>query len=199
MDAPTDPSTACQPPADLAIAAIIRRKARALSRAAVAFDDESDLAQELALAVLRSRPKFDPKRGTAAAFAAGVVDRRAVSLLRYAGAEKRCRRGVLSLNVEVLLDNEERVELAATISQQELDARTRAEHRSDEDVSDVSQDVEAILARVPQDDRELVRALKWRTVAEIARTAGVPRTTVQSRVFKYRQLFEDAGLRAYLQ
>jgi RNA polymerase sigma-70 factor, ECF subfamily len=196
MDVSPSPRPVVDP--DSALAAIIRRNARSLiGRAGLTNGDREDLEQELHAAVSASFAKFDPARGSPAAFVASVVDRRGKSLLRHASARKRNRRGVQSLSVLIQVKGEGPIELAATISDRELAARLGTSRRDAEDWSDLVQDVDQLIASMPQEDRELIRALKWRTVAEIARSTGVPRTTIQSRIRKYRQLFEDAGLRDY--
>lgn len=184
---------------DPATDSIIRHKARSLeARYGPAYIDRQDLEQDLRLALIRAQPKLDPTRGAPGAFARSVIERQAASLARHHAARKRNGRGVLSLNVDVPVQDDGRVELAATISEREQQQRLGIRRLGGIEESDLAHDIAVLLARIPREDRELIRALKWRTVADIARSTGVPRTTIQSRVQKYRQLFEDADLREYL-
>lgn len=65
------------------MAVVVRAKAHALARGGVIpRDDVADAEQDLTLAVLAARPRFDPGRGTPEAFAATVV-RHAVAKLTH--------------------------------------------------------------------------------------------------------------------
>jgi RNA polymerase sigma factor (sigma-70 family) len=184
---------------DPATDSLIRHKARSLeARYGPAYIDRQDLEQDLRLALLRAQPKLDPSRGAPGAFARSVIERQAASLARHHAAQKRNGRGVLSLNVDVPVQDEGRVELAATISDREQQRRLGTRKLGDFEHSELAHDLDVVLQRIPHEDRELIRALKWRTVADIARATGAPRTTIQSRIQKYRELFEDASLREYL-
>jgi len=51
---------------------------------------------------------------------------------------------------------------------------------------------------VPPEPRSLVLARQTKSVAEIARERGVPRTSLYSDIRRLKAVFEDAGLDQYL-
>lgn len=166
-------------PLDPVVAAVIRRKAAAIARAATdPLADRDDFAQDLVLALLARRAKYDPARGVPGAFVHTVIENAAANILRNDGAEKRRR-----------------------ASRREKPAETCADSRqaqADED-RDLATDLCEALARMPIEPREAARLLLASlTVSEIARERRVARDTVYARVRTIRACFEHAGLQAYL-
>jgi hypothetical protein len=59
-------------------------------------------------------------------------------------------------------------------------------------------DLADVVAHLPKELRDLAERLKSRSLSETSRELGIPRSTLQRRVHRLRQYFEDAGLRIYL-
>jgi RNA polymerase sigma-70 factor (ECF subfamily) len=58
--------------------------------------------------------------------------------------------------------------------------------------------VVAVVARLRPELRELCERLRHMTLTEIARETGIPRGTLYERRSELQRIFEDAGLRDYL-
>jgi RNA polymerase sigma factor (sigma-70 family) len=157
-----------------------------------------DVAQSLLVNYLRAAPAFDPAKGAVEAFARTVFENAASNLFRDCFAAKRSPSQSVSLQATVKLGPGEFVELAAAISQQELSAWTGCAPLDGITACDLKIDVAEVLATFPPADRDLLHRLKWKSIATVARELGIPDTTLHSRVSKFRQIFEDAGLREYL-
>lgn len=170
---------------------LIRRTARRLSRRpGFANADREDLEQELALELLQRRADHDPGKGTLAAFATGVLRRRAADLLREHGAEKRGGGGRgLSLNDEVRSADGEQVERADTLGAADGERRLGRESLSESERRVRRLDVEAVLARLPGHLRRLCELLKDMGVAEAARHAGITRATLLGELRRLRGIW----------
>jgi RNA polymerase sigma-70 factor (ECF subfamily) len=90
------------------------------------------------------------------------------------------------------------IELGETISQREYNARRRRFPRSPAELAQLAGDVADVLAKAPEELRDLAERLKTQSVSEIARDTGVPRTTLYEAVRHLRRRFESAGLKEYL-
>ena len=170
---------------------------RLIGKADFRRQDRQDLEQEVWTRLWARLRNYRKEKGQPHAFLAVAIERILVNLLRDRYAEKRDFRRVRSLLVKVRMD-EGAVELAQTISQQEQDARQGRSPRSDTERSDLVQDVADVIARLSEDQQQLAEQLQHHSLAEIARQRGVPRSTLQSRVRKLREIFDHAGLRDYL-
>lgn len=197
QDSAKDPT---EGPLSKFIADLIRRKARQLiGRAGFTQGDDEDIAQDLYLKLLKNWHSFDPSAGHPKAFAAAIVERQDANLLRDRTAEKRHHRRVCSLSVIVHEPGEGRVELAATIAEQEKDRRLGREGRSDQESSELRSDVTEIVARLPDDLRDLCERLMHDTVSQVARDLDLPRSTLRAKARKLRRRLENTDLRKYLE
>jgi RNA polymerase sigma factor (sigma-70 family) len=171
-------------------ARLIRAKARKLARSpGFSWQDTEDLAQDLAVKALEARRGHDPALGPLGAFLAVVLSNHAVDLLRRRQAQRRRDRRPTSLSATVAWCEGERRALAQMIGQRELDARIGKHTRPDEEQADERMDVAAALARLPPEQRRLAEALSRGSCAEVARAAGIPRTTLRARVAHLRPAF----------
>ena len=187
------------PSNDRFLRGIIRKKANQLvHHAGFTHQDRKVIEQDLSLKVLQSMPQFDPKRSHFKQFIATVVERHVATILRDKKAQKRDCRGVRSLNE--IVDNSEDgpIELAETISTSDHDKRLGRKLRSDTDLADMCLDVAVVIGSLPEKLLELAEYLKTDSISEISRRTGVPRTTLNERLKKLRQLFEDKSLQEYL-
>jgi RNA polymerase sigma factor (sigma-70 family) len=162
------------------------------------FQDRQDVEQEVALQVLGALQLFEPARGHRNSFVSAVAERALISILRRTRAAKRDYRRVCSLSVTVHIWGEGPVELAQTISEHEVENRTGADQRSQQELTELAMDVAEVIASLPELWRELAERRKSQTMAEIAEAMNIPRTTLNERIADLRQVFQQAGLREYL-
>jgi RNA polymerase sigma-70 factor (ECF subfamily) len=178
---------------------IIRRKvAQITGLAGFTPQDRPDLEQDLALRVLQALRSFEPERAHRNSFVTAVVERGVATILRDKRAAKRDHRRVCSLSVTVYVREVGPVELAQTISAHEVENRTGADQRSQQDLTELAIDVAEVIGSLPELLQELAERRKSQTMAEIAEAMNVPRTTLNDRIAELRQIFQRAGLRDYL-
>lgn len=178
---------------------IVKRKVRQIiGRAGYTKQDREDLEQELIARLLQSLKSFDPEIAHRKSFVTAVVERAVASILRDAKAEKRDHRRIGSLHVLIQVAGDGPTELAGTIGERECNARRCRDPRSVEDLAQLSDDLAAAVALLPAELRELAERLKAESISAIARESDTPRTTLNDKVRRLRQRFEQAGLRDYL-
>jgi RNA polymerase sigma factor (sigma-70 family) len=156
--------------------ALVRRKARKLARLGISGDAD-DIAQELALRLVRKRSRFAASRGNPQAFLSVVVESEAVSFIRHERAQRRYAGSQRSLSAPITEDG---TSLADLVVSGDTD-----DHRS----SDIRQDVATIVGQLSRRDRRLCRLAMRFSVTEISRMTGLPRTTIQSRLQRLRKAF----------
>ena len=153
-----------------------------------------DLVQEMSLDFLLRRPKYDPDKSSRETFTVRIVGNKIASLLRARRAKVRdFRRNACSL--DELVDSGEGTPVARheTVNEQaNRDGRCREESHH------LAHDVRVVLDALPGDMKRLCVQMQSMTVSEIARSNGVPRTTIYESIRKLRRLFADAGLEDYL-
>jgi RNA polymerase sigma-70 factor (ECF subfamily) len=178
----------------------IHHKARQLvGQAGYTEDDIEDIEQDLTLDLLERLPKFDPAKATLNTFVARCIDHKVSQLLRHRQTEMRDhQREACSLNDEVEVGEEELAERHTTISQDEHDLRIGKHNRPAAERADLQLDVAAVLADLPPELREVAEMLTTMPVAEVARTLGIPRSTLyETHLARLRVTFEAKGLGGY--
>ena len=180
---------------------VIRHKARQLiGKYGFTRDDYDDLQQEMMLDLLRRLGKYDPSRAGLSTFVARIVDRKVSTLIRHQRQEKRdYRRPVCSLDAQVEDQDGQARGLDEVLSQDAFDDEVARHDRPRAERLDLRLDLSLVLDELPDDLRQLALRLQTRTVAEIARELGVPRSTLYEKgIARLRKIFEDKGLREYL-
>jgi RNA polymerase sigma factor (sigma-70 family) len=169
---------------DPIIAGLVREKARRLTgRSRLSAHDREDLIQDCYAELQRKLPAFDPAKASLQAFVVRVLRRFLSNRIRHRFAAKRDPRRVSHRDAP-----------AGAAGTTGLDALASC----DGEDADLRLDVEAILQRLPPALRDLAEALKSLSVAAIAREAGLPRTTVQSRLRALRVHFERHHFAGFL-
>lgn len=187
------------PDAEQFLGRLIRKKARQIiCQAGFGSADRPDIEQDLRLKVEKHLSAYRGERGHLYAFLTAVVERQAATIVRDQSAQKRDGRRNVSLSILVETRNEGMTELAATITAHEADARLAVKTRSPQESIDLKQDVAAVIARLKPDERRLAESLKYQTITEAERELGVPGSTIYDMLARWREPFEDAGLREYL-
>jgi len=178
---------------------IVRRKIKQLiGRAGFTKQDREDLEHDFYVRVLQGMRSFDSNIAHRNRFVTAIVERYVANILRDKQAEKRDHRRVNTLHMMIDIGEGEKVELAQMISQGDLNTQRHRYPRSEEELSRLAQDLADVMAKLPDELRDLAERLKTQTRSEIARDMGIPRTSLGALIRRLRQQFEDAGLRDYL-
>jgi RNA polymerase sigma-70 factor (ECF subfamily) len=178
---------------------LIRRKAKELiGKAGFSRSDREDIEQELRLHVLQAIPQFDPQAGDWSAFLKTVIERTAAKLWQHSLAEMRHPDRSESLQQLVQGEDGFLTEKANTLLEDAHTRRLGTTARSDHDRVDLVHDVATVLAKLPDDLRNLGERLQHQSVGEIARETGMPRSTLRDALKRLRAVFEEAGLDEYL-
>lgn len=135
---------------------------------------KEDLFQDLAVAMLRAYPKYDPARGTLEVFLAGVMRK------WYLWQKRELSRKQASAPLGDLWDDGEAAAAAD-------ECRFRAARALVDDLIDLPE----LLDRLPPDLREFAVLLSRHTIPSIAKITGEDRTTVWRR-FKRLQAAAEA-------
>ena len=177
---------------------IVRKKAQQIiGRAGFKAQDQKDLEQELLARLLKRLKSYDPERGHPKTFATVVVERDVANILREARAGKRDPRRVRSLDT-TMIGTGERTDVARDVSDTESDRRCGRHSRNAADLAQLGIDLTEVIAKLPPCLREVCQRLQFKSIAQIARDLGIPRTTLNDIVRRIRSRFEQAGLRNYL-
>jgi len=160
--------------------------------------DFEDLVQELKLAVIEGVPRFNPERAKWSTFVRLVVRGRAVSLQRKRLADCRAAgRDIVSLDDTIEDEDGQLTTLANRVREdQSLDYVAR-DYVSDEDRLVTEMDIATVVASLPSELRDLCERLTTRSVTQVARDLGVPRTTLTHQLKKIREAFVAAGFDSY--
>jgi RNA polymerase sigma-70 factor (ECF subfamily) len=178
---------------------IVKKKAiRMVGRPGIRHQDRPDIEQQLLLRLVEKAAAFDPKRSHSNAFVTMVIEQATANIVRDQRAPKRDPTRICSLNAPVGNEDDRLTELIDTVGQREHDARHQRRSRPEQEQAELANDVHAVIAALPGRLRQLAEQLQTMTVAEIAREAGIARSTINDRVSELRRRFEKAGLREYL-
>jgi RNA polymerase sigma-70 factor (ECF subfamily) len=179
----------------------IHHKARELvNKAGFTEDDVDDIEQEMALDLVERLPKFDPAKATNNTFVARLVDRKISSLIRTRLREMRDPdREECSLSDAVNEEDGVKVELGASISEDEHDLRTGKYNRPSVKRQDLSLDVAEMISDLPPELQPIAEALASMSVKEAGRKLGIPRWKLHEvYVPALREAFAARGLAEYL-
>ena len=184
---------------DPQISQIIQQNAgRLIGQDGITRHDAEAIRQELTAHVIQKLDSFDPQLGELTAFAAAVVRRRMISILRSRRAGKRDHRRITSLNVEIAVPGEAPTELANTISDRELDGRLHRHRRTDHEIRALATDLAKVVAKLPPQWQRMLQLRATHSMSQIAEELQVPRTTLNSWMSEIRRVCEVAGLNEYL-
>lgn len=180
---------------------VIRHKAwQLIGKYGYTRDDYDDLKQDLMLDLLRRIGKYDPDRAALSTFVSRIVDRKISNLIRHRRQEKRdYRRQVCPLDAQVEDQDGESRGLDEIVSQDAYDDEVGRHDLPEAVRSDLKLDISQALDELPAELLDLAHRLQTKTMAEIARELGVPRSTLYEKgIARLRKIFEDKGLREYL-
>ncbi len=180
---------------------VIRHKAwQLIGKYGFTLSDFDDLQQEMTLDLLRRLDNYDPDKAALSTFVARIVDRKISNLIRHQRQVKRdYRQQVCPLDAQIDDGDGRQRGLDEVLSQDAYDSEVGRHVGPEAERLDLRLDLTQVLDELPDDLRDLVIRLQVRTVAEIARELGVSRSTLyQNGIARLRKIFEDNGLREYL-
>jgi hypothetical protein len=161
---------------------LIRSKATRLAKRTIFADmGVADIEQELAHRLLPALDRFDANAGHMNWYVSSVLTRLVALLIRERNTQKRQPKGLCSL------------ETAIRTGVPEPPNPSSSDH-----LADLKIDLAEVLALLPPDLLDLAERMKTQTLAEVARDVKTPRSTLQRRVERLRQRFEDRDLDVYL-
>lgn len=162
-------------------------------------DEEEDIRQVLTCDLLERLGTYDPRRSKLSTFTVMVVERRICGLIEHRMARKRdhrlCRS---SLNEEIRDGAGGMIERVETISTDDVLRAAGRPCMSLEEQADLRSDLERFAVCLSPELRWLYESLKTKTLAEISRETGIPRSTLNNRMKKLRGILEDSGMKIYL-
>jgi len=159
--------------------------------------DCEDIEQDLALDLLRRMPKYDPARSSHEAFVSGILRNSVRMLIAARKASNRdYRRRACSLNELVPNGEGGNVQFVETLSR-DADSR-HARSRTEYECADLRIDIAQVLEALPPKLRWLCEELKQKTLSQVSKESGLPRSTLYDDIAKIRAQFNRAGLQDYL-
>ena len=175
---------------------LIRRTAQMLvSDGFYPSSDLDDVIQEIGLALFQRADKFDPKRARWSTFVKMAVRSAAATLRRKQRADfRQAASEVASLNVMIPDEDDQLVDMGATIGQDEYHRGQGRVHVSHADQVDRTLDVRTATASLPAELQEIAVRLERQSVREMARELNVSRTTLNRRIAEIQAYFCRAGL-----
>jgi RNA polymerase sigma-70 factor (ECF subfamily) len=198
-EASNGPSRDQAPRLDSFTQGFVRKCARQLAgKFGFKRQDRDEIEQRLYLKLARHLHAADPNDPKWKAFVAITVRRHLASMIRDSQAEKRDHRRTCSIHVQIDTD-EGPVDLADTISEREIPSRRGRAKRSPQELAELTLDVRDCLAELTDEKQhEYCERLMHDSISQVARDVDIPRTTLNGRLDKVRQRFEERELREYL-
>jgi RNA polymerase sigma-70 factor (ECF subfamily) len=162
-------------------------------------DEEEDIRQDLTCDLLDRLRKYDPRRSKRTTFTKMVVEQRISWIIEHRTAGKRdYRLRRTSLNEEIRDGEGGATQRLDTISADDVLRAMGVGRMTVEEQMDLRIDLERAAKRLSRELRWLFESLKTKTLAEISRETGIPRSTLNNRMEKLRRTLEDSGLKEYL-
>lgn len=178
---------------------VIHRRVNQLLRLAeFASDSEDDLTQEFLIRLTDAMKVHCESVGHRNPYIVSVVDRYSATLLEHRRASIRYSVDGVSLDQSVSEAELGPVLFADTLSQQDQKRRLQIRELEPREHSDLKSDLLAVIKKLSPSDQALLQLLRDQNVTDAAKTLGIPRSTLASRVENIAEILEAEGLREYL-
>ncbi|MCA9215109.1 MAG: sigma-70 family RNA polymerase sigma factor [Planctomycetales bacterium] len=178
---------------------VIHRRVNQLLRLAeFASDSEDDLTQEFLIRLTDAMKVHCESVGHRNPYIVSVVDRYSATLLEHRRASIRYSVDGVSLDQSVSEAELGPVLFADTLSQQDQKRRLQIRELEPREHSDLKSDLLAVIKKLSPSDQALLKLLRDQNVTDAAKTLGIPRSTLASRVENIAEILEAEGLREYL-
>lgn len=174
----------------------IRKKSRQLvGKRGFRAADREDIEQQLYLKLTPYLHQADPESPRWKAFVAKTVRHQIVRMIQHNEREMRDHRRVGSIHDLVAGDDNEPVEMAQTIGENETPRRRSQVHRTDQDCADLRIDLDACVEGLEDPRfRGFCERLKYDSITQVASDLGIPRTTANAWLAKIREQLRDHEL-----
>lgn len=179
---------------------IIRKKAKSMvGKGGFTYSDLRDIEQSLMLEVLRRADRFDPLRGSEIQFVTTIVRNAAASIISHQLTAKRGK-GIacVSLDKEIRIKNGESITGHELVDKEVYLRSTQGRFGSQENRLGFRIDLDRAVKTLHPNLCELATRLMASTPSEIARDTGIPRTTLNGLIAKFRSRLLINGLSEYL-
>lgn len=176
----------------------IQLKVRCMTRSSSTTSEVDDLTQDAMTRVVMGLPSFDPDRGALTTFIDRVTHSSVIDSWRKQSAQKRGRFRTLSLDA-MAEDAESSVDDLTWQLGAGGPLSTPTDRQPAGDGAELKQDIAATLENLPDSTRKLCQMVMRIGVSQTASELGVARGTIRRRLKKLRRLFEDAGMKNYLE
>jgi RNA polymerase sigma factor (sigma-70 family) len=177
---------------------IIRRKGRQLAaKRYFSRSDRPDLEQELTIHLWQALEQFDPEIAHYNAFVTTIVERHAASLIRRRLAKKRNPQREVSLDALIELSHSE-VDEDGNDASDELLGEQFWDRGDEQELNQLTDDLDQVLARLSVSQRMLCERLKFETVSQVAESMSLPRSTLRAAINRLRMRFKAAAMEKYL-
>ncbi|GAA4443334.1 hypothetical protein GCM10023156_00340 [Novipirellula rosea] len=178
---------------------IILKKARQIvTRPGLGKQDIPTIEQALLAHVIEAMKSFDPAIGHRKSFTTTIVERYTKSILRGLRRHQTNSGGVMSLNIEVIVQDEPPTQLQNTLSESVGRQRLQIDRRADIELADLASDMAAMIATLPEDWQRMLELRKEHSLVRVSELMGIPRRTIRDWMKQVAERFEEAGLRDYL-
>ena len=162
-------------------------------------NDFDDLRQDLVADLVKRLPKFNGRRAGMKTFVCRLIDNRIASLIEHREADCRdYRRDECSLDDWVHDEGGQWARRGTRVTEDEAAAAAGLARRSRLEDDEMAVDAELVISELPADLRALCRQLQTKTVLEISRETGVPRSRLYIQLKVLEQRFRKAGMHSYL-
>lgn len=167
---------------------LVLHKVRTMAGRLRSLVNTDDVEQDLLLNLLRRAPRFDPARAPWAAFVRLINNHHEATFLeRLNGPHETFRRAAWSLSAP----SPGGQALAETLE----DRRAR---RSGQERAELTLDVQAVVADLCSEERQLCQALAHHSRSEAARRLGLSKSALAARIAALRRKFARGHLHDYL-
>lgn len=181
---------------DQDIQRLIHLKARQLTHAkGFRPGEREDLVQDLTLRLLERLEAFDPERGSFYCFALVVLDRAASSMVTSRTISRRGPSTRLSLESPDPLVEGDRTPISRKLVSEIQGNRTGRYSRTDQELRELSLDVQDVLQDQPPGVRFVAEGLTHHSRRELARCTGIPRIKICDLARELEAALDEAGLK----
>lgn len=175
---------------------------RLIGKGGFTHDDLDDIRSEITLYTLRQLPRHDARKARLKTFISMVVTDGSKHVIRDHFAEKRQhQRASSSLDAQVGQDEDgSDITLLHLLDADETDMLLGNRHRPRHEETMLRIDVTSVVSGLPEELQACcTEIMNGRSISEIARESGLPRSTFRDRVVTpIRTAFQAAGLGDWL-
>ncbi|MDP8228353.1 MAG: sigma-70 family RNA polymerase sigma factor [Candidatus Electryoneaceae bacterium] len=159
------------------------------------IDETADLEQDIWLYVLQRLPKHDPDKSDMQPFIILLIKHKIADMFKsWNGAKRSWHRAMVSLNDSIVDECGNTVERWECVDQ----SSHLGFYRSEQDRQDLKIDMDSVMSSLPEKLQFIATQLQERSITEISRQFGIPRSSLYNSIKRLRGMLEEAGISDYL-